>query len=257
MAGVIPMKTIRTEEMNWQDIQEAIEKGCSTLIVAVGSIEQHGPHLPTITDTLIGDSLVNEVVKKIDNALQGPTIRIGCSKHHLSFPGTITLGFDTFKAVIADYAESVSKHGFKNLVFIPSHGGNFEPLAEAISDLKKKITSMKIFGYTDLYGFLDALTGYSIEAGKTQEEAGAHAGENETSLILALAEDLVVKDRMLPGFTGKFTEKEGQIIFTKGMKALTENGVLGDPRRASLKDGTTYFKKLVDFTVNEITKMIS
>jgi creatinine amidohydrolase len=251
------MKTIRTEEMNWQDIQEAIQKGFKTLVVAVGSIEQHGPHLPTNTDTLIGDSLVNEVVKKIDNALQGPTIRIGCSKHHLSFPGTITLEKDTFKAVICDYTESVAKHGFDNLVFIPSHGGNFEPLEEAISDLRKKITEVKIFGYTDLYGFLDLLTSFSIDAGKTQEEAGAHAGENETSLILALAEELVVKDRLLPGFTEKFTEKEGQIIFEKGMKTLTENGVIGDPRRASGKDGAIYFEKLVDFMVSEVLRMIS
>ncbi|MHA1531820.1 MAG: creatininase family protein, partial [Candidatus Heimdallarchaeota archaeon] len=185
------MKTIRTEEMNWQDIQEAIQKGYKTLVVAVGSIEQHGPHLPTITDTLIGDSLVNEIVKKIGNALQGPTIRIGCSKHHLSFPGTITLSTETFKAVVSDYAESVAKHGFENLVFIPSHGGNFVPLEEAINDLKKKLTDVKIFGYTDLWRFFEILTNYSVEAGKTQEEAGAHAGENETSLMLALAEELV------------------------------------------------------------------
>ncbi|MBK5112885.1 MAG: creatininase family protein [Candidatus Heimdallarchaeota archaeon] len=251
------MKTIRTEEMNWQDIQETIQKGFKTLVVAVGSIEQHGPHLPTNTDTLIGDSLVNEVVKKIGNALQGPTIRIGCSKHHLDFPGTITLGKDTFKAVICDYTESVAEHGFDNIVFIPSHGGNFEPLEEAISDLRKKITRVKIFGYTDLYGFLDLLTSFSIDAGKTQEEAGAHAGENETSLILALAEELVVKDRLLPGFTEKFTEKEGQIIFEKGMKTLTENGVIGDPRRASRRDGVIYFEKLADFMANEVLRMIS
>jgi len=251
------MKTIRTEEMNWQDIQVAIQKGYKTLVVAVGSIEQHGPHLPTITDTLIGDSLVNEIVKKIGKALQGPTIRIGCSKHHLSFPGTITLSTETFKAVISDYAESIAKHGFENLVFIPSHGGNFVPLEEAINDLKKKLTDIKIFGYTDLYGFLEILTSYSIEAGKTQEEAGAHAGENETSLILALAEELVVKDRFVPGFIGKFTEKEGEIIFEKGMKALTDNGVLGDPRRASAKNGRIYFKKLVDFLANEVAKMMN
>ena len=67
---------------------------------------------------------------------------------------------------------------------------------------------------------------------------------------------LVKKDRLIPGFTGKFTEKEGQIVFEKGMKALTENGVLGDPRRASAEDGRNYFKKLVDFLVNEISKMI-
>ncbi|NHJ39204.1 MAG: creatininase family protein [Asgard group archaeon] len=240
------MKTIKTQEMNWVDIQEAIKTGYKSIIIAVGSIEQHGPHLPTITDTLIGDVIAHEIALKMGKTLQGPTISIGCSDHHLSFPGTISLKKETLKSIIIDYTNSLIRHGFKNIIYFPSHGGNFEIVAEAISILQNENPEINIFGYTDFYGFIDIIHKCSIESGKTAEESGAHAGENETSLILAIREDLVNKRRYSPGFTGLFGEKEGEIVISKGMKALTENGILGDPRRASIKNGRTYLSKIVD-----------
>ena len=144
------MKTTKIVEMRWPEIKDAIEKGFDTIIVAVGSSEQHGPHLPTITDTMIGEYLIDGIVKKLGNALQGPTISIGCSDHHLTFPGTISLSAETLKLIIRDYIRSASKHNFKNIVFIPSHGGNFKPLAEAIELYKSEFSSINILSYTNL-----------------------------------------------------------------------------------------------------------
>ncbi|NHK32639.1 MAG: creatininase family protein [Asgard group archaeon] len=250
------MKTIKTEEMNWVDIQEAIKSGYKSIIVAVGSIEQHGPHLPTITDTLIGDVLAYRVALKIGKTLQGPTISIGCSNHHLSFPGTISLRKDTLKAIISDYTNSLIQHGFEKIIFLPSHGGNFDTVAEIVAELQNKHSDVKIIGYTDLYGFIDILQKCSIDAGKTAEESGAHAGENETSLILAINEKLVKRDRYVPGFVGLFGKKEGEIVLTKGMKALTENGILGDPTKASIEDGKIYLSKVVDKLAKELQKKL-
>ncbi len=250
------MKTARTEDMNWQDIQTAIQDGYYTILIAVGSIEQHGPHLPTKTDSLIGDVLVQKITEKIDKTLQGPTIRIACSKYHLGFPGTITLQKSTFKAVIRDYVKSLSKHGFTNIIFIPSHGGNFAPLKEVIDELQNQYTSVNINGYTDLYEFVDILLEYSATEGIKPEEAGAHAGENESSLMLALANDLVIKERFAPGFVGKFGQKEGEMVFEKGIKALTQNGILGDPVKATAEKGHKYMEKLVDFLVVKVKEMI-
>ena len=105
------------EEMNWVDIGEAIQKGFTTVVIGVGSTEQHGPHLPTQTDSVIGDFLAHLIALKLGNTLQAQTIRIGCSDYHLSFPGTISLKKETLKAILFDYVESLSIHGFKTIIF--------------------------------------------------------------------------------------------------------------------------------------------
>jgi len=244
------------EDMNWPDIKEAIEKGFRTAVVGIGSTEQHGPHLPTKTDTLIGDAIAYRVALKLGKALQAKTICVGCSEHHLAFPGTISLKASTLKMMIHDYTESLVKQGFKTIVYLPSHGGNFATVKEAIAEQQKKYPEVKIIGYTDLMGFVDRLFDISAEFEITKEEAGAHAGENETSFILALAEELVVQDRFAPGYLGPLGEEEVKVIMDKGMPALSEKGVLGDPRKASAKRGEVYLEKMADFLVQEIKKQI-
>ncbi len=85
------MKTIRMEEMNWPDIKTAIESGFKTVVIAVGSTEQHGPHLPTMTDARIGEDVAERVARKLGHALLARTIDVGLSEHHLAFAGTISL----------------------------------------------------------------------------------------------------------------------------------------------------------------------
>ena len=246
------MKTVRMEEMNWPDIKDAIAKGFTTAVLAIGSTEQHGPHLPLITDTMIGDVLAKKVAEKLGNALQAPTIRVGLSEHHLAFPGTISLKPETLKAVINDFVDSLKVHGFKKIVLLPSHGGNFATVKKVTEELQLKHQDLKIIGFTDLQGFVGALFAYSKEYGVTAYEAGAHAGESETSFILALAENLVRKDRYTPGYLGPLGEQEMKIIFEKGMPALSEKGVLGDPAKATGEKGKVYIEKLTDFVAAQI-----
>ena len=248
------METVRIEEMNWQDIKEAIDQGFKTVVIGIGSIEQHGPHLPTITDALIGDVFPNKVAVALSKTLQAPTIRVGCSSHHLAFPGTISYKESTLKAVIHDYVYSLVHHGFQNIILIPSHGGNFKPTQEAIDEIKEDYPNHKIIGYTDLFGLLDALHKFSGEFGVTEEESGAHAGESEASLILALAKDLVKTDRFEPGYVGIIGAEESQLIFEKGMTALTKNGILGDPTKATSEKGEVYLENLVKLLVDELKK---
>ena len=112
------MKTLRMDEMNWVDIKQVINDGLKTVVIGVGSTEQHGPHLPTQTDALIADVLVNLIAQKLEKSLQAQTIRVGCSDHHLPFPGTISLKQSTSRVIIHDYIESFHRHGFENIVFV-------------------------------------------------------------------------------------------------------------------------------------------
>ena len=250
------MKTVRMEEMNWVDIKKAINDGFKTVVIGVGSTEQHGPHLPTQTDALIADVMVNLIAKKLKNTLQARTISVGCSDHHLPFPGTISLKKSTLKAIIHDYAESLQKHGFENIIFIPTHGGNFNPIKEAVEELQEKYPEIKIYGFTDLMGFVAAHYKIAADFNITKEEAGAHAGEVETSQILALAENLVEKERFQPGYLGVLGEEEIEMLFKKGMPSLTEIGVIGDPTKASKKKGKVYIEKIAEFLTGEIEKQL-
>lgn len=244
------------DEMNWVDIKKAINDGFKTVIIGVGSTEQHGPHLPTQTDALIADVVVNLIAEKLKNALQSQTIRVGCSDHHLPFPGTISLKQSTLKAIIHDYTESLQKHGFDNIIFIPTHGGNFNPIKEAVKEVQEKYPKINIFAYTDLMGFVDAEERIAAEFNITKEVAGAHAGEVETSQMLALAENLVTRERFQPGYLGVLGEEEIEMLFKKGMPSLTEIGVIGDPTKASKKRGKMYIEKIVEFLTDEIKKVL-
>lgn len=242
------------EEMNWIDISEAIKKGFTTVVIGVGSTEQHGPHLPTQTDAVIGDFLANLIAIKLENALQAQTIRIGCSDHHLSFSGTISLKIKTFKAVITDYVESLSQHGFKTIIFLPSHGGNFIPTEEVIEELIPKYPGIKIIGCTNLTRYIMRLWKIARKYGISAEEAGAHAGELETSQMLAIVEDQVINERFEPGYVGIGDRNLNKTLSEKGMSAISSIGVIGDPTRADIERGRVYLEQLADYLVKIIRK---
>ncbi|MHA1157070.1 MAG: creatininase family protein, partial [Candidatus Heimdallarchaeota archaeon] len=182
------MKTIKIIDMNSPDIGEAMEQGFDSIVIAVGAIEQHGPHLPLKTDSLIGEEIAHILAKKLGKSLQGPTINVGCSEHHMEFSGTVSISEGTLKSIISDYTQSFVKHGFKNIIFIPSHGGNFAAVGEVIEKLQEQYPDNNVIGYTDLSKYIEIIEQISVEAGITVEEGGAHAGENETSIMLALVE---------------------------------------------------------------------
>jgi len=246
------VKTIRMEDMNWPDVRAAITAGFTTAVVAVGSTEQHGPHLPTMTDARIGDAVAHRVAQKLGNALQARTIPVGVSDHHLAFGATLSLQPQTLRLIVRDYVDSLVCDGFERIVFLPLHGGNFIPVAQAIDEARKAHPEIDITGYTDLLGLVGFLTQASADFGVSEEESGAHAGENETSLMMALEPGLVAHDRLAPGYLGPMGEKEVLVVMEQGMPALTENGVIGDPRKASAEKGEAYLEKLADFLVAEI-----
>lgn len=248
------MKTIRMEEMTWQDIKTAIESGHTTAVVGVGSTEQHGPHLPTMTDARIGDDLAERVARKLGKALQARTIDVGMSEHHLAFAGTISLKAETLRMILRDYVDSLARHGFTRIVFVPSHGGNFSTVRKAIEEASGAHPGIEVTGYTDLLGLTGFLNQASADYGVSPEESGAHAGENETSMMMALEPDLVATHRFAPGYLGPAGEAEVKLILEKGMPALTANGVLGDPRTASTAKGEAYLESLAGFLACEVGK---
>jgi len=250
------MIKVRMSEMSWVDIQEALEKGFRTVVFGVGSNEQHGPHLPTYTDSLVADELAYRVSEKLGNALQAPTINVGCSEHHMAFPGTIDIKPETLKSLIRDYCVSLEKNGFKNIIILPWHGGDFNPVQETTEELNQRLKEARVISYTDLKGLLRFFAESSLKHGVSAPESGAHAGESETSIVLALRKDLVDMEHAEQGFVGNYEEKI-PIIWSQGIKYVTENGVVGDPRKAKAGKGEEYLELWADKMVDFVRGMIA
>jgi creatinine amidohydrolase len=251
-ASIVPRSSFfaprspRLADLTWPEIGAALAAGWDTVVAAVGSIEQHGPHLPLLTDTLIGEGLAAATVARLDRALQGPTIPFGCSEHHMAFPGTISLDKEPFKALVKEYARSLARHGFRLVCLVPSHGGNFGPLRETVDELGGRIGETRVVAFDDLGGFLEVMYASQLPFDVTPARAGAHAGNTETALVLDLRPDLVLPDRAEEGYVGPFGPEEQALIFREGLKALTANGILGDARGADAERGRACLDALAD-----------
>lgn len=242
----------RLDEMSWAEVKAAIDNGQKSVVFAAGSMEQHGPHLPLQTDTLLGTFLTDAIAERIPGILRGPTIPFGVSTHHMSFAGTITLDEACFKEVVRQYVASLAAHGFETIFIIPSHGGNFGPLGQLQEETGGSIGGAQFHAFSDLLQFVGVLNAVGEADGITPAQAGAHVGEAETSMVLAARDELVSMDYAIEGYVGEFGEAEASKLFRDGMTALTDNGILGDARVAMQARGFSYRDTMADFLADWI-----
>ena len=233
------MGAVELDRMTWPEVERALESGRDTVVIAFGATEQHGPHMPLATDALLGDHMARAVAEELD-AFVAPTVRIGCSKHHLDFPGTLSLSEPTFHAIVADLVRSLERGGFRRVVLLPTHGGNFAPLAEAVEALEGTV-AIEVRALTDLGALFAVAQRGADDYGVPLGEGGLHAGEWETSMLMAIHPDLVHAGRFEAGYTG---DAQAAIagMFDAGVKSISENGVVGDPARASAEHGERYWE---------------
>lgn len=254
------LDNVLMEEMTWPEIKRAMEAGKDTAILVAASIEQHGPHLPTATDTIIGYALAEAVAAKLGNALVAPVIRPALSFHHIDFPGTVTLRLPTFVKVLEEYCESLKIHGFKNIVLFVSHGGNADALRAFTPSIAKKISpAVQLLYVYSLKDNMNAIQAQLTQKGITPGKAGVHSGFSETSIMLMLRPDLVNMDKAEPGLTDeafyqpKNISKSQINSFIHGIKSQSKNGILGDPTGANADIGKKIFEAKVKDIVSEIT----
>ncbi|HEX8744906.1 MAG TPA: creatininase family protein [Thermoleophilaceae bacterium] len=244
------MGAIELDQVTWPEVKAEIDGGRDTVVLAFGATEQHGPHMPIGTDAMLGDRLARELADRLD-AFVAPTVRIGCSEHHVGFAGTMSISEETFHAVVADVVRSLARGGFRRVVLVPTHGGNFAPLAAAIEKLGE-VEGIRVDALTDLGVLFQVATLGQEEHGVPLNEGGLHAGEWETSLMLALRPELVKMDRAEAGFTGDLQAAIGGLFREGGVAALAENGVLGDPAQASVDHGRRYWDRAVELALESL-----
>jgi creatinine amidohydrolase/Fe(II)-dependent formamide hydrolase-like protein len=233
--------TLALEQMTWPEIRAAIDRGFHTVIVPLGSTEQHGPHLPLCVDSTVVVAAAHRVAEILGHALVAPVVPIGCSKHHLGFSGSLTLRPETLIDYVGDVAESLATGGFRAAFFFTGHGGNLRPLAEGLPRIRARAPSLHVVAYADYERFMPIFHESAARQGIAPLVAGRHSGESETSMMLAIEPALVREDRTECGYMGDPDEAR-RLVQAEGMHRATANGVLGDPRGATAARGRVYLE---------------
>jgi creatinine amidohydrolase len=242
---------LRLERLTTAEIDEAVAAGRDTVVVVAGSIEQHGPHLPCETDCYYGLEMALRAARRWGNALVAPVIRPGCSQHHLGFAGTISISPEALVATVEETLRCLVDSGFRRVVLTSSHGGNFAPLAAAGDRLAGvcRDRGAELVPVLSLGAWIDALKEAPNAHGLRQQDMPAvQADLIETSIMLALRPDLVRRDRIERGFVGDFDIDAS--FAERGLRALTDNGILGDPTDATAELGAEILDALERYLVS-------
>ena len=226
------------------------------VILPIGAIEQHGPHLNVETDTLIAEYFCHELNKEIEQeVLILPPLAICSSEHHMEFPGTLSVSHETLIAYVKDVLSSVSRNGFKNIIIFNGHGGN-----QAWGSVV-----VESFGVKNPDCNLAIMTWWKIASKELFDitETGlfgvGHAFEFETSLLQYIEGNNVREKEIVNGpVTTTFEWAAADLIrgsramLHRSMKEYTSNGIYGDPRVASKEKG----KRIVDAVMKRFVPMI-
>ncbi|WP_254273527.1 creatininase family protein [Haloarcula marina] len=239
--------TIGQRESEWagmtaSEIGEVGGQDGSLLVIPVGSVEQHGNHLPVITDTLLVEAMVDAAIERLDDVpvVVTPPVWSGFSPHHLSFGGTLSLEFANLRATLEDIAHTGIQNGFDAVLFVNGHGGN-GPLINAVVSTVGVDTDAEVLGTTYFQ-----LASDRIEELRTTDTGGmAHGGEFETSLMLALRPDLVGDLADRDGepmdehyeWGGQDLLDGGNVAVYRSFDAYSESGAIGTPTAASAETG--------------------
>lgn len=244
------MDKIVLEHMTWLDVQKALDEGVDTVVVVVASTEQHGPHLPLGTDILWGKALGEKVAHRLGNALLAPVIPVGCTEALMSFPGTLTLRQETVIATIVDYCRSLARHRFKNVLLLTSHEGDFLPIEAAVQRMREmgeERPQINVIAYSDIRELVGVIFSTAAEHDIDVVSAGAHSGEFETSVMMAVHPDLVAEDKVEKGVLIDFPATPD--LFAGDLREISANGIIGDPTLATREMGNAYLESLTEAIV--------
>jgi creatinine amidohydrolase len=229
------------EEMSWPEVEAGL-KETQTVILPVGATEEHGPHLPTITDTIQAMEVARAVAEE-RGVFLAPPLHYGVCKSTRGFPGTITVGHDTLRAFARDLLISFADSGFARVLILTGHAGGQhmaaleEACQNAVEERDFRVSLVSLF---DLIDF------------KAVETPGdGHAGEVESSLMMNIRPDLV-KGRPEMHFP-----KRPRFLIMKDVRHLMGNGIMGNPKPATLEKGKQFFQMAVAGVIGALDELES
>jgi len=216
-------------------------------IIPVGSLEQHGPHLPIMTDWVIADALGKGIAEKTGGFLI-PTLPISTCREHMGKKGSVWMEPPTFYQMLTDIVMSLKTQGFKKICILQGHGGIFV-MTPIVRDLNAKYNPDLMVAKIDTMSLFPKL----YEEGLVETNTELHAGELETSEILALAPETVHMDRAVD-----FVPDVARPYLNYGsIFRATPLGVWGEPTRATKEKGEALLKRSVEIAVEEMHKIFA
>lgn len=240
-------KALALADLTWKDV-EKLDGSQFLVIWPVAALEQHGPHLPLGTDSLVLDAVTRQVRVELGKDFKCiflPQLWYGKSPEHLQFPGTVSLKIRTLISIVEDIVASLSRHQLKNFVFLNGHGGNATLLNSVSYDLSFAY-DVEIY-HVNLWGddFFDEEIDRLFPSLSGTE---VHAATVETSLLMHLAPDLV---KEIPQFE-QFTSFKERLPSSWVSHQFNTSGVIGDPTLATAEAG----KALFDFGVKKVSRLL-
>jgi creatinine amidohydrolase len=206
--------------LSWPDVPAG-----PLVVVPLGSVEQHGHHLPLTTDTAIASAVAEAAVTAMDGALLAPALAYGASHDHEEFPGTISIGTEALTGLLVEYCRSAGRWAGRVLL-VNGHAGNADALRAAVPLLRSEGRDVAWFACAPVDG-------------------DAHAGRTETSLMLHVEPGGVREDRVVPGVATPISRLLPRLR-AEGLLAVSPSGVLGDPAGASAQEGAALLAGLAD-----------
>ena len=245
--------------LTWPEVARAAAEG-RVPIVPIGMLEDHGPHLPIDTDVTLVEAICRGAAERLSEAtVLLPPITHGYSPHHMDFPGTVTIGWDTFCRYCTDVATSLVRHGFKRILLVNGHGSN-QPLVEMAARLAMVDHPESLVGAA--FYLSGPASAAVIEEVRDSERGGlAHACELETSLYLHLAPEAVdmaaaVDERGYPEGPNAWMDwSDGPLKLMPWWSSFSESGIQGDATKADAAKGKLLFEAAVEEVASFVTEL--
>lgn len=233
-----------------------LDGSATMLVLPLAAVEQHGPHMPTGTDSIIATAVADAVEANLtQEVLLLPTLWLGASQHHLPWQATLTAELTSYETLIVEIIEPLIKNGFRRVLLLNGHGGNIDPMRIALRRLQPVYPEV----------LLTAGSYWSIaekELANCMEgeiSTLGHACEAETSLMLHLRPDLVQKElaAKMPNLSGYLPDDADGLMICRDMAQRTNNGATGRPDLASAEKGDKMFTAIVDRVTKVIKKYLA
>jgi creatinine amidohydrolase len=228
-------QSVMWKELTAADLREKAQAGAIVLL-PVGSMEQHGPHLPVGVDTFLSEGVCKAAAEAIaaeTAVVVAPTLWCGMAEHHMAYGGTFTLDIPTYRAVLLCLLKSLERHGFKRVLIVNGHGGNIAALGAFLPDFAREIPSLALRVTTPYEPAQQAMS----EILEDQKRVH-HACEAETSMMMVLAPDTVRREKLAEAHgPPHWTPQPPGVARYVSFRDATASGVIGDARRASAQKG--------------------
>ena len=246
-AGLPTQSSILLENMTWIEAEKAL-RSYEVVMIALGArTKEHGPHLPLKNDFTMAEYLKERVMKEVPVAVL-PTLQYGYYPSFLEYPGSVSLGEETFTSVVVDICRSMNGYGVKKFYVLNTGVSTLRPLEAAAAALEKEDI---------LLAYLNILeVDEKVPPGLLKQEGGTHADEGETSMMLYIAPDSVDMSKAVKDYDPR-PNRRGLTRDPEGSGHYSPTGIWGDPTLASKEKGKVLVEAAVAECVKQIRALIS